>query len=104
MTAVTDATFQSDVLNSKGLVFVDFWAEWCTPCLALNPIMEEIGTEFKDKVKILKLDVDNNPATQQKYFVMNIPTVKLFKDGELVENFVGVQPKEVYVEAINAHS
>lgn len=102
--AVTDSDFDNEVLNSEGLVLVDFWAEWCTPCKMLDPIIEEIAGEMGGKVKVVGLDVDENPQTAGKYQVLSIPTVKLFKNGELVENFVGVQPKDVYVEAINTHA
>jgi thioredoxin 1 len=96
---VTDADFQDEVLNTKGLVLVDFWAEWCMPCTILSPIIEEIAEEI-DGVEVRKLDVDSNQETSMKYQVMSIPTVILFKDGEVVDTFIGVQPKQVYVEAI----
>jgi thioredoxin 1 len=99
--AVTDVTFQEEVLNAKGLVLVDFWAEWCTPCLMLGPILEEVEKELGTKVKVLKLNVDDNPTTTEKYQVLSIPAVKLFKNGELIENFIGLQPKQVYVDGIN---
>lgn len=99
-----DATFQEDVLDAKGLVLVDFWATWCTPCLMLTPIIEEIGEEMKDKVKVGKVNVDENPQISAKFQIMSIPTVILFKDGEPVDGFIGVQPKSVYVEAIEKHS
>ncbi|MBI2356992.1 thioredoxin [Candidatus Dojkabacteria bacterium] len=102
--AVTDSTFEQNVLNSKGLVMVDFWAAWCMPCLILGPIIEEIAHEKKDSVKVLKLNVDENPQTSMKYQVMSIPTVMLFKDGKPVETFIGVQPKAVYERAVEIHS
>ncbi|HEX9804561.1 MAG TPA: thioredoxin [Candidatus Dojkabacteria bacterium] len=102
--AVTDATFQKDVLDAKGLVLVDFWAEWCTPCKILEPVVDEISSELGAKVSVLKMDVDENNETASKYMVMSIPTMKLFKNGEMVENWVGVQPKDVYVEAIQRHA
>ena len=102
--AVTDSDFQSNVIEAEGLVLVDFWAEWCTPCKILGPVIEEIAKEMGEKVTVYKMDVDENGQTAMKYQVMSIPTVKLFKGGEIVENFVGVQPKDVYVEAINKHS
>lgn len=100
----TDDNFQKDVLESKGLVMVDFWAPWCTPCHMLSPVIEEIGEEMKEKVLVGKVNVDENLQTAAKYQVMSIPTVILFKDGEPVEAFIGVQPKEAYVEAIKTHS
>lgn len=101
---VTDETFQKEVLESDTLVLVDFWAEWCSPCRMLEPIIEELETEMKGKVKIVKMDVDANSQTSSYYQVMSIPNVKLFKNGQIVENLVGVQPKENYVDAINKHS
>jgi thioredoxin 1 len=101
---VSDATFQADVLDAKGLVLVDFWAAWCMPCQILGPVIEEIAQENKEKVSVKKLDVDANQQTSMKYQVMSIPTVLLFKDGEVVETFIGVQPKQVYVDAIEKHS
>ncbi len=100
---VTDADFQTEVLESDGLVLVDFWAEWCAPCRMLGPIIEQVGEELGDKVKVLKLNVDENSETAQKYQVMSIPTVKLFKGGEVVENFVGLMPKDNYVNAVQSH-
>lgn len=102
--AVTDSTFEQDVLKKEGLVLVDFWAGWCFPCQMLGPIIEEIAQEMKEKVSVRKLDVDTNPQTSMKYQVMSIPTVLLFKNGEIVETFIGVQPKGAYTEAIEKHS
>ncbi len=96
----TDDKFQEDVLNSDKLVLVDFWAEWCTPCQMLGPIIEELAEELKDKVVVGKLNVDENRETAMKYQVMSIPTVLLFKNGEIVKQFVGVQPKQVYQSVI----
>lgn len=101
--AVLDSNFKEEVLDSKGLVLVDFWAAWCYPCQILGPIIEEIAQE-NTKVKVKKLDVDSNPQTAMKYNVMSIPTVILFKDGKAIETFIGVQPKDVYVKAIEKHS
>lgn len=101
--SVTDADFQSEVLDADGLVLVDFWAEWCSPCRMLGPIIEQVGEELGEKVKVLKLNVDENSQTAAKYQVMSIPTVKLFKGGEVVENFVGLMPKDNYVNAVNKH-
>lgn len=102
--AVLDSNFKEEVLDSKGLTLVDFWATWCYPCVILGPVIEEIAQENEGKVKVMKLDVDANPQTSMKYNVMSIPTVMLFKDGKIVETFIGVQPKEVYVNAIKKHS
>jgi thioredoxin 1 len=101
---VTDQDFQTEVLDAEGLVLVDFWATWCGPCLMLGPIIDEVSKEMEGKVKVLKLNVDENPQTAQKYQVLSIPTVKLFKGGEIVEDFVGVQPKDTYVQAVEKNS
>jgi thioredoxin 1 len=91
---VTDADFQKEVLEAQGLVIVDFWAEWCTPCKMLGPIIEELAEEYLGKVKVFKLNVDENSETASKYQVLSIPVVKFFKDGKLVDNIIGMQPKE----------
>lgn len=101
---VSDKTFQENVLDNKGLVLVDFWAAWCMPCQILGPVIEEIAGENKEKVSVYKLNVDENQETSMKYQVMSIPTVLLFKDGEVIETFVGVQPKQVYVDSIEKNS
>jgi thioredoxin 1 len=91
---VSDASFQNDVLNSKKPVVVDFWAEWCGPCRMISPALEEISTSLNGKVKIVKLNVDENPATTTKYGIMSIPTLMLFKDGQLASRQVGAAPKQ----------
>lgn len=103
MKTFTTDNFKEEVLGSDGLVVVDFWAEWCGPCKMLGPIMEEIAEEFKDedKVSVGKLNVDENGETAQQYQVMSIPAVKFFKNGEVVDQIVGLQPKEAIVEKIN---
>jgi len=98
----TDATFEEEVLKAEGVVLVDFWAEWCMPCQMLGPIIEEIANETDGKYKIGKLDVDSNQATAAKYQVMSIPSVLIFKDGELVDTLIGVRPKESYITALEA--
>ena len=101
---VTDDTFQKEVLDSKGLTLIDFWAPWCGPCHMLTPIIDEISEEMGDKVKIGKMNVDENQQISMTYQVMSIPTVMLFKDGEPLQSFIGVQPKQVYMEAIEKAS
>ena len=91
--AVTDATFVSEVLQSDTPVLVDFWAEWCGPCLRVAPVLEEIASEMGDKVKIVKLDIDANPNTARDYRVMSVPTLTVFKGGEPVQSVRGARPK-----------
>ena|SRR6185312_13300791 len=91
---VSDATFEAEVLNSKEPVVVDFWAEWCGPCKMIAPALEEIAGSLGDKVKIVKLNVDENPTTAQKYGIMSIPTLMLFKNGELASRQVGAAPRQ----------
>jgi thioredoxin 1 len=90
---VTDADFESQVLKAGHPVVVDFWAEWCGPCRMIAPSLDEIQASLGEKVKIVKLNVDENPATAQKYGVMSIPTLMIFKNGELASRQVGAAPK-----------
>ena len=90
---VSDADFEAEVLKSAEPVVVDFWAEWCGPCRMIAPALEEISGQVGDKVKIVKLNVDENPKTASKYGVMSIPTLMLFKGGELASRQVGAAPK-----------
>jgi thioredoxin 1 len=91
---VSDTTFETEVLQSKEPVVVDFWAEWCGPCRMIGPALEEISGTLGSKVKIVKLNVDENPATAQKYGIMSIPTLMLFKNGELASRQIGAAPKQ----------
>lgn len=98
---VTDSSFNDEIINSSTPVLVDFWAPWCGPCKSIAPILEEISQEFDGKIKIAKLNVDDNPQTPTKYNVRGIPNLIFFKDGEVVEQIVGAVPKEQLVSAIN---
>ncbi|RXP55465.1 thioredoxin [Lutibacter sp. HS1-25] len=100
---VTDATFDEIVLKSEKPVMVDFWAAWCGPCRMVAPIMDDLTSEFDGKAVITKVDVDANQEFASKYGVRNIPTVLVFKGGEVVEKQVGVAPKATYAEKLNAH-
>ena len=100
--AVTDATFDTEVKNSDIPVVVDFWAEWCGPCKQIGPILEEISEEKKSTVRILKLNIDENPEIPQKYNVRGIPTLMIFKEGKLIDTKVGSLPKSALSDWINS--
>ena len=99
---LTDQNFEEEVEKSKLPVLVDFWAVWCGPCQMMGPIIEGLAEKFKGKIKIGKLNVDENPETAQKYEILGIPSLKFFKNGEIVDEITGLQPKEVIVEKINS--
>lgn len=90
---VTDATFAEVVLNSPDTIMVDFWAEWCGPCRAVSPILDAIAAEHSDKIKIVKLNVDDNPQMAMKYQITSIPAMKVFRGGEVVKTVIGAKPK-----------
>jgi len=94
VTAATDDNFAGEVLKSDKPVLVDFWATWCGPCKAIGPIVEELAEQFKDSVKIMKLNVDDSQKTALSYNVRSIPTLILFKDGKILDTLIGLVPKE----------
>ncbi|NJK48813.1 thioredoxin [Candidatus Gracilibacteria bacterium] len=100
---VSDATFEQEVLESKIPVLVDFWAPWCGPCRMVAPVVDEIATQYEDKVKVVKLNVDDNSQIATQYKVRSIPNLILFKDGQQVDTVVGAVPKTTLARAIDKH-
>ena len=100
---VIDENFEEEVLNSDVPVLVDFWAPWCGPCNMVAPIVEEIGKEYEGKLKVCKINVDEAPQTAAKYGIMSIPTLGIFKDGQMAESIIGAVPKDVLIEKIGPH-
>ena len=97
---VTDATFEADVLKNDKPVVVDYWAEWCGPCRMVAPVLEEIASEHSGEIDVVKLNVDDNPAVTQRYGIMNIPTLSVFKGGEVVKEIVGAKPKSALLREL----
>ncbi len=97
----TDTNFETEVINADLPVLVDFWAEWCQPCRMLTPTIDELADDFDGKIKVGKVDTDSNREVSMKYGIQSIPTVMLFKDGEVAKKFVGLTPKDKFEEAIN---
>ena len=98
----TDSNFQSDVLASDKLTVIDFWAEWCGPCRAIGPVIEELSKEYDGKAVIGKVNVDNNPNISMNYGIRNIPTLLIFTNGEIVDKQVGAVPKSILANKLNA--
>ncbi|HEX9033336.1 MAG TPA: thioredoxin [Streptosporangiaceae bacterium] len=98
--AVTDATFDADVLKNSKPVLVDYWAEWCGPCRQVAPVLEEIAREYGSKIDIVKLNVDENPQVVRTYGILNIPTLTVFKDGQVVKEIVGAKPKSALLREL----
>lgn len=99
---VSDANFESEVIKASGPVVVDFWAEWCGPCRMIAPALDEIATAMGEKVKIVKLNVDENPQTASKYGIMSIPTLMIFKGGQIASRQIGAAPKQKLQQWITA--
>ena len=100
---VSDHTFEQEVIQSELPVLVDFWAAWCAPCKMVIPTIEHLAQTYRDRLRIVKLNVDENMKTSSKYGVMSIPALLLFKEGELKETIVGAQPQEKIVEIVSKH-
>ena len=100
---VTDANFDQEVLKSEQPVLIDFWAVWCGPCRALAPIVDEVAQSYTGKVKVMKMNVDENPGTPGRYGIRGIPTLLIFKGGQVKEQIVGYVPKETIEKAIDKH-
>ena len=98
---VTDATFEAEVLNSDKPVVLDFWAEWCAPCRQISPIINQLAEKYGDKIKVVKMNIDESPKTPGKYGVRAIPTVLAFQNGQVVKQLQGARPKAAFTEMVN---
>jgi thioredoxin 1 len=101
--AVTEQSFDTEVVQSSVPVLVDFWAAWCGPCRAIAPTVEELASEYAGKLKVVKVDVDENPDVSGKYGVQSIPTLLVFKNGEVVERLIGAYPKNMLLQKLQPH-
>jgi thioredoxin 1 len=99
----TDSNFQSEVITSDKLTVIDFWAEWCGPCRAIGPIIEDLSKEYDGKVNVGKVNVDNNPQISMNYGITSIPAILFIKNGQVVDKLVGAQPKSNFVKKIESH-
>ena len=101
ITEVTDATFEGEVLKSETPVLVDFWAEWCAPCRAIAPIVKDLAEQYGEKIKVVKINIDDSPQTPGNYGIRSIPTVLAFKDGQVVSQLTGARPKADFEALVN---
>ena len=100
--STTDATFAADVLQSDRPVLVDFWAEWCGPCKMVGPVLEQIAAENADKIKVVKLNIDENPETARAYSILSIPTLNVYKGGQVVKQIIGAKSKSALLKDLEA--
>lgn len=103
ITHTSDASFEADVLKADGLVLVDYWAEWCGPCKMLAPMLDEVATDYEGKVRVVKLNIDDNPEVTQRSGIRGIPTLKLFRNGEEVATQVGMVPKAKLTQFLDSN-
>jgi thioredoxin 1 len=100
---ITDTTFEAEVLDSESLVVVDFWAPWCGPCRKLGPVLDEVAQELKEKIKVVKINTDENLKTAKEYSIIGLPSLLIFKNSQPVERLVGLMPKSSIVSNIEKH-